>query len=141
MHIVFFSLIVLSSFLISYSLKKIFISYNKFDAINHRSIHKSKATKSGGIAIFLTIFIFSFYFYIKSIELFDFSILIPLGIMFIVGVYDDFYNADFKLKFLLQIIVAKILIDYGLLIDNFMEFLGLYELPRLASQILLFLFS
>ena len=107
MHTILFSLIVLSSFLLSYSLKKIFIRLNKFDAINHRSIHKSKATKSGGIAIFLTIFIFSFYFYIKSIELFDFSILIPLGIMFIVGVYDDFYNADFKLKFMLQIIVAK----------------------------------
>ena len=135
MHTILFSLIVLSSFLLSYSLKRIFISLNKFDAINHRSIHKSKATKSGGIAIFLTIFIFSFYYYIKSIELFDFSILIPLGIMFIVGVYDDFYNADFKLKFLLQIIVAKILIDYGLLIDNFHGIFGFYELPRLASQI------
>ena len=135
MHTKLFSLILLSSFLISYSLKKIFIRLNKFDAINHRSIHKSKATKSGGIAIFLTIFIFSFYYYIKSIELFDFSILIPLGIMFIVGVYDDFYNADFKLKFLLQIIVAKILIDYGILIDNFYGIFGVYELPRLASQI------
>ena len=55
--------------------------------------------------------------------------------MFIVGVYDDFYNADFKLKFLFQIIVAKILIDYGLLIDNFHGVFGIYELPRLTSQI------
>jgi UDP-N-acetylmuramyl pentapeptide phosphotransferase/UDP-N-acetylglucosamine-1-phosphate transferase len=55
--------------------------------------------------------------------------------MFVVGVYDDFYNADFKLKFFLQIIVAKILIDQGFVIDNFHGVLGLYEIPRLASQI------
>ena len=54
--------------------------------------------------------------------------------MFIVGVYDDFYNADFKLKFMLQIIVAKILIDYGLLIDNFHGIFGVYELPRLGIK-------
>ena len=55
--------------------------------------------------------------------------------MFVVGVYDDFYNADFKLKFLLQIIVAKILIDQGLIIDDFHGVLGLNEIPRLAAQI------
>ena len=50
--------------------------------------------------------------------------------MFVVGVYDDFYKADFKLKFLLQIIVAKILVDQGYVINNyyglsvFMRFLG-----------------
>ena len=55
--------------------------------------------------------------------------------MFIVGVYDDFYNVDFKLKFFLQIIVAKILIDQGLVIDNFHGVFGLNEIPRLASQV------
>ena len=55
--------------------------------------------------------------------------------MFIVGVYDDFYNADFKLKFFLQIIVAKILIDYGFVIENFHGVFGIYEIPRLASQL------
>ena len=50
-------------------------------------------------------------------------------------IIDDFYNADFKLKFFLQIIVAKILIDQGLVIDDFHGVLGLNEIPRLASQI------
>ena len=116
-------------------MKKIFTRLKKFDAINFRSVHKSKATKTGGISVFLTIFIFSSYYYLKSNQIYDFSILIPLGIMFIVGVYDDFYNADFKLKFFLQIIVAKILIDYGLLIENFHGVFGIYEIPRLASQL------
>ena len=127
--------IILVSFLASYALKLWFTRLKKFDAINHRSIHQTKATKTGGMAVFLTLFLFSTYFYLSGVELYDFSLLIPLGIMFVVGVYDDFYNADFKLKFLLQIIVAKILIDQGFIIDNFQGVLGLQEIPRLAAQL------
>ena len=127
--------IILVSFLASFVLKLWFTRLKKFDAINHRSAHQTKATKTGGMAVFLTLFIFSTYFYLSGVELYDFSLLIPLGIMFVVGVYDDFYNADFKLKFLLQIIIAKLLIDQGLVIDNFHGVLGLQEIPRLAAQL------
>ena len=127
--------IILVSFLASYALKLWFTRLKKFDAINHRSVHQTKATKTGGIAVFLTLFLFSTYFYLSGVELYDFSLLIPLGIMFVVGVYDDFYNADFKLKFLLQIIIAKILIDQGLIIDDFHGVLGLQEIPRLTAQL------
>ena len=126
--------IILVSLILSYGLKLWFTKLQKFDAINHRSVHHTKATKTGGMAVFLTLFLFSSYFYLNQVQIFDFSLLIPLGIMFIVGVYDDFYNADFKLKFFLQIIVAKILIDQGLVINNFHGVLGLYEIPHLASQ-------
>ena len=51
------------------------------------------------------------------------------------GVYDDFYDADFKLKFFLQIIVAKLLIDQGFIIDNFHGIFGWYDIPRVASQL------
>lgn len=127
--------LILTSIVVSSSLNYWFIKLRKFDAINHRSVHRGKATKTGGVGVFITLFIFSFYFYLNNIEIYDFSFLIPLGIMFIVGVYDDFYNADFKLKFFLQIIVAKILIDQGLIIDDFHGVLGLNEIPRLASQL------
>ncbi len=127
--------VILVSLVICYGLKLWFTRLQKFDIINHRSVHQTKATKTGGIAIFLTLFVFSVYYYLNALKIFDFSLLIPLGIMFIVGVYDDFYNADFKLKFFLQIIVAKILIDQGFVIDNFHGVLGLNEIPRLASQI------
>ncbi len=135
MNSVNYFLVFIISLVLCFSLKFWFIKLKKFDAINHRSVHRSKAVKNGGITIFFTLFIFSIYFYLNQIEPFDFSLLIPLGIMFIVGVYDDFYNADFKLKFFLQIIVAKILIDQGLIIDNFHGVLGLNEIPRLASQL------
>jgi len=35
----------------------------------------------------------------------------------------------------LQIIVAKLLIDQGFIIDDFHGILGLHEIPRLVSQI------
>ena len=55
--------------------------------------------------------------------------------MFVVGVYDDLYNANFKLKFLLQIISAKVLIDQGFIITNFHGLLGLYDVPWLFGQL------
>ena len=106
-----------------------------FDDFNHRSSHKTLATRTGGIGVFMTIFFVSLYFYFNSIELFNYSLFIPLGIMFTVGVYDDFYNADFKLKFLLQIIVAKIIIDQGFVITNYHGLFGLYEVPWLLAQL------
>ena len=131
-------ILLLSAFLLSsllhFGVQKVFIYYKRFDDFNHRSSHKTLATRTGGIGLFATLLFISLYYYFQGIELFDYSLFIPLGIMFIVGVYDDFYNADFKLKFLLQIIVAKILIDQGYVITNYHGLFGLYEVPWLLAQ-------
>ena len=126
--------IVLSSFL-HFGIQKIFIYYKKFDDFNHRSSHNTLATRTGGIGIFSTLLFVSLYFYLQGIEIFDYSLIVPLSVMFIVGVYDDFYHANFKLKFLLQIIVAKILIDQGYVITNYHGLFGLYEVPWLLAQL------
>ena len=123
------------SALLHYGIQQIFIYYKRFDDFNHRSSHKTLATRTGGIGVFLTLFLISLFYYFLQVELFDYSLFIPLGIMFIVGVYDDFYRADFKLKFLLQIIVAKILIDQGYVISNYHGLFGLYEVPWLLAQL------
>ena len=128
-------LVVLLSGLLTYFTQKIFIHYKKFDDFNHRSSHKTLATRTGGIGVFATLLIISSYYYFNKVELFDYSLFIPLGIMFIVGVYDDFYHADFKLKFLLQIIVAKIIIDQGYVISNYHGLFGLYEVPWVLAQL------
>jgi len=120
--------------LLHFGVQKLFIHYKRFDDFNHRSSHKTLATRTGGIGIFLTVLIISLYYYFQGIELFDYSLFIPLGIMFVIGVYDDLYNADFKLKFLLQIIVAKILIDQGYVINNYHGLFGLYQIPWLLAQ-------
>ena len=55
--------------------------------------------------------------------------------MLVVGLYDDIYKLDFKLKFIFQIIVAKIIIDNGLIIDNLHGIFGIYELSRILGQL------
>ena len=120
--------------LLHFGSQKLFIHYKRFDDFNHRSSHNTLATRTGGIGIFFTVLVISLYYYFQRIEIFDYSLFIPLGIMFVIGVYDDLYNADFKLKFLLQIIVAKILIDQGYVISNYHGLFGLYEVPWLLAQ-------
>ena len=115
--------------------QKIFIKRKKFDSIKQRSSHNTLATKTGGIALFSSVFLMSLYFYFTNNEIFDFSLLIPLSIIFVIGVYDDFYEADFKLKFFIQIIVAKLLIDNGFIINNYYGLFGLNDIPHLLAQI------
>ena len=124
----------LSLFFLSYS-QRFFLKKNFFDPINARSSHTGIATRNGGISIYLTLLLISVYFYLNSTEIFDYSYFIPLSILLVVGLYDDIYDVDFKLKFLFQIIIAKILIDSGFIIDNFHGILGIYELNRIFAQV------
>ena len=124
------------SFLLIFIIDKVFFNKNIVDQINNRSSHSAVATRSGGIAIFITIFILSFVNYLAGSTLFDYSILIPLGLLVAIGLYDDVYNIDFKLKFIFQIIAAKIIIDTGLLIDNFHGLFGIFEINRAVAQLL-----
>lgn len=133
-----FTLLLLAFFscaFFTYSTHALFYYLKKTDPINHRSSHNTSATLSGGTGIILTIVSISCYFYFQNKELFDYSLLIPLGIMFITGVYDDFYNTDFKIKFFLQIIVAKIMIDQGYVINHFHGVFGWEEIPWFAAQL------
>ena len=116
--------------------QKIFVKKNIVDKINDRSSHSVKATRSGGIAIFSTIFVISTYNYFNSDEIFDYSLIVPISLMLIVGLYDDIYKLDFKLKFIFQIIAAKIIIDNGLIIDNLHGVFGIYELNRIIAQLI-----
>ena len=59
-----------------------------------------------------------------------------MGLLTIVGLYDDIYNVDFKLKFIFKIIAAKIIIDNGFLIENLHGVFGIFELNRIIAQLL-----
>ncbi len=124
------------SLILNFILHRSFIRYNFVDSINKRSSHNQTATRSGGSSFFVALFIISIISYLLGFELYDYSVLVPLSILFLIGLYDDIYNVDFKLKFIFQVIVAKIIIDYGLVIDNFHGILGLYEINRILSQLL-----
>ena len=131
---------ILFSFAVSLTLliasQKIFLSKNIVDKINDRSSHSSISTRSGGISIFLTLFIISCYFYINGYTIFNYSLIIPLSLLMVVGLYDDINGIDFKLKFIFQIIAAKIIIDNGLIIDNLHGFAGFFEINRVIAQLL-----
>jgi UDP-GlcNAc:undecaprenyl-phosphate/decaprenyl-phosphate GlcNAc-1-phosphate transferase len=128
-------IIALSSSILTFFIQRIYLLKNKIDPIVGRSSHKGIATRTGGITVFFCLVCITLFFYIKGEEPFDFSILIPLGIMFLIGIYDDFYQADYKLKLLMQIIVAKILIDQGFVINNYHGFFGLYQIPWWLTQL------
>jgi len=122
------------SIIFYFATQKIFLSYGITDEINNRSSHSVTSTRSGGFSIFIVIFIISFIYYILGIELYDYSILIPLSLLFVTGLYDDVYKLDFKLKIIFQIIAAKIIIDNGLIIDNLHGLFGVFELNRIIAQ-------
>ena len=126
---------ILSCFLIIIS-QKYFLYNDYIDKIKSRSSHSSIATRTGGISLFSTLFLVSIYFYIIGYDIYEFSLLIPLAILVSVGLYDDINGVDFKLKFIFQIIAAKIIIDNGLIIDNLHGFAGIYEISRIAAQLL-----
>ena len=132
-YIYFFTFLI--SIILNIIFQSFFLKKKRVDQINHRSSHDTLATKTGGIALYGTVFLITLWFYINQNEVFDFSLLIPLGVIFVIGVYDDLYDADFKLKFLIQIIVAKLFIDYGFIVNNFHGFLGIYDLPYFLAQI------
>ena len=55
----------LLSIFFAFIIQKIFIKYRKFDDFNHRTSHSSLATKTGGISLFLSLFIFSTIYYLR----------------------------------------------------------------------------
>ena len=84
----------------------------------------------------LTLFLISTYFYLSRYDIYEFSLLVPLSLLMVVGLYDDINGIDFKLKFIFQIIAAKIIIDNGLIIDNLHGFAGIFEINIFLAQIL-----
>jgi len=135
MEIIIISSAILISTALNFLFQREFIKKNILDKINNRSSHQSLATRSGGSSVFASLFFISIFFYFNNNEIYDFSLLIPIGIMLCVGLYDDIYKLDFKLKFIFQIIVAKIIIDNGLIIDNLHGIFGVFELSRIIGQL------
>ena len=127
---------ILASALINFIVQKKFLSIGLVDKINHRSSHKVIATRSGGLSLFILVFLISSYNYITGVNLFDYSLIIPLILLLSIGLYDDIYNIEYKLKFIFQIIAAKLIIDSGLIIDNFHGLFNIYEINRILAQVL-----
>lgn len=128
--------VIIISFILNFFFRNFFLKKNILDEINQRSSHETIATRSGGTVLFLILFFYCLYLYINNKQPFDFSIFIPMAILFTTGLYDDIYKVDFGLKFLFQIIAAKYLIDIGYIIDVFSIFGYEFMFSRMFSQII-----
>jgi UDP-N-acetylmuramyl pentapeptide phosphotransferase/UDP-N-acetylglucosamine-1-phosphate transferase len=108
-----------------------FSSNKMLDPINERSSHNSKATRSGGLSLFLTICLC--YAIAASTGLLIIpSTSVVLGIVFmaLTGFMDDMFSVRYREKFFLQLFSGFLIIQGGWAIDSFHGFFGVFVIPE-----------
>lgn len=83
---------------------------------NKRTIHHGKISRIGGIAIYLAFSIGMLCFFEADRSLL--GIYLTSSCMFLIGLADDFLDLPAKLKFLLQIGSAMLLLHFGVQVDT-----------------------
>ena len=133
-YFIFLLLSMVVSFYLNGYVYSTFSSNKMIDPINERSSHNSKATRSGGISLFLTICLC--YAIAASTGL----LLIPstpivLGIVFmaLTGFIDDMFSVRYREKFFLQLFSGFLIIQGGWAIDSFHGIFGVFAIPEWAG--------
>jgi len=117
----------ISTFFLTFPIKKIAIKFNIVDFPNYRKIHRQAVPYLGGVSIFLGVVIGLLYLWPRH----DNFLAIALGaiVIIITGVLDDKYDIRPVVKLLGQIIAASFLISSGLIIERItLPFFGMVEL-------------
>ncbi len=112
-----------------------------YDPVNMRSSHNEKVTRSGGLAIFLTLcFCYGIGRAFLDLDINLFS-LIACCFVALIGFFDDLFDVYYVEKFALQIFAGIILIQSDVYINNFHGIFGVYEISELTAYIVsLFVF-
>ena len=139
--LLFLSLSGTTSFFLNKYVYGVFSNNKILDPVTIRSSHRSKATRSGGLSVFLSISVsFAIASSTTNLEL-DPYMLLGVIFMALTGIADDFFNVRYKEKFFLQIFSGIIILQAGYSINSFHGVFGIYELPYLLSYcISLFVF-
>lgn len=122
-----------SSIIFVYLSKLVAIHTGIMDVPNKRSAHKKPTPLLGGIGIFLS-FLLGYILFGKESTLM-LSILIASFLILLLGIFDDIKPIPAKIKFLVHILVASIIVFYGgLKLDYFDMFninanLGIWAYP------------
>ena len=111
------------SFLLVFLTKKIAVHVSALDYPNERKVHKKPMPRLGGLAIYGA-FLFGYIMY-GTINTQMISILISSFILVLLGVFDDIKPIRAKVKLLVQIVVALIVVLYGKLYFSEISILGL----------------
>lgn len=137
----FLLLSVVTSFFLNRYIYNVFSNNKILDPITSRSSHKSVATRSGGLSVFLSICICYAIAYSTANLVVDPYAFLGVMFMAITGIADDFFNVRYREKFFLQIFAGIIILQAGYTIDSFHGIFGVYEIPSgLAQTITLFVF-
>lgn len=101
--------------------------YNLLDLPDHRKTHKAPVPTMGGIGIFLglmTSVLLSSDFKQQCVTL-----LVSITIMTITGVIDDAKNLRASVKFIIQLMVALLLVKSGFVIPELFGVFGIHHIP------------
>lgn len=122
---------------------------NVFDTPDERKVHSERIPRLGGLLFMpammmgVTSGILGGYTFFSGAELSTRSILIAIGMFFLylIGIFDDIFGIEAKMKFIIQLFVSLFLPFCGLYIHNLYGLFGLYELHPYISYGLTVLLS
>ena len=125
----------LSAFLNGY-LNNTFNLNKMYDPVVERSSHKDKATRSGGLALFLTFCIC--YGIGKALGVMSVNLYALIAFCFValIGVGDDLFTIKYREKFFVQVFAGVVLLQSRIYINNFHGVFGIYEIPYWASAVI-----
>lgn len=94
------------------------------DIPNARKAHTKPTPRMGGLAIFGAFLLGYMLFARMSMQMT--AILLGGFIIILTGIFDDIKPISAKVKFMLQVIAASIVVFYGNIVLNYMDILGIY---------------
>ena len=129
-----FLIALLSSFLLTYPVKKLAYKIGAVDFPNQRKIHKKITPRLGGIAIFLGTFLGALY--LQPYHEYLFEIICGALVIIITGALDDRFTLRPIAKLTGQLIATSFLISGGLIIERItLPLIGQVELGFLSVLI------
>ncbi|HLS09894.1 MraY family glycosyltransferase [Lentibacillus sp.] len=111
-----FFIALISTFLLTYPVKKLAIKIKAVDLPNYRKIHKNVTPRIGGLAIFAGVFLGGLYLQPHHQHLPE--IIIGAIVILITGALDDRFSIRPVIKLTGQLIAASFLISSGLIIER-----------------------
>lgn len=120
-------LALITTFFVTFAIKKIALKLNVVDIPNHRKIHTKPTPLLGGLAIFIGFFVGLLY--LRPMHDHYFVIMLGAIVIIITGILDDKYDLRPVVKFGGQVLAASFLISSGLIIERFtFPFIGVVDL-------------
>ena len=141
-YFVFFIFSIGVSFYLNKVVFKMFYQSKMLDPINKRSSHKAKATRSGGLALLLSVFLCYALAGSAGLVMAPYGpIAISVVFMALLGFVDDLISVQYRIKFFLQLFAGLVVVQSGWSIDSFFGVFGVFEIPSWAGSLIsLFVF-